>query len=35
MTPKPTRCPKCDAMISPKFGRCRFCGEQDKSAPVF
>ena len=34
MTPKPKKCPKCDAMMSPKFGRCLFCGEQDKSAPV-
>jgi hypothetical protein len=35
MTPRPKKCPKCDAMMSPQFGRCLFCGEQDKSAPVF
>ena len=35
MSPRPTKCPKCDAMMSPRFGRCLFCGEQDKSAPVF
>jgi hypothetical protein len=34
MTPRPKKCPKCDAMMSPQFGRCLFCGEQDKSAPV-
>ncbi len=34
MTPKPTRCPKCDAMISPRFGRCLFCGEKGPSAPL-
>ena len=34
MTPVPKKCPKCDAMMSPKFGRCLFCGEQDKSAQV-
>jgi hypothetical protein len=34
MTPRPKKCPKCDAMMSPHFGRCLFCGEQDKSAPV-
>mgnify|MGYP003476712078 FL=1 len=31
MTPRPTRCPKCDAMMSPKFGRCLFCGQQGES----
>jgi hypothetical protein len=34
MTPKPKRCPKCDAMISPRFGRCLFCGHQDSAPPV-
>lgn len=34
LAPKPRRCPKCDAMISPKFGRCLFCGQQDPAAPV-
>jgi len=33
--PQPTRCPKCDAMISPKFGRCLFCGYSDESAVTF
>ena len=31
MTPRSKRCPKCDAMMSPKFGRCLFCGHQDAS----
>jgi hypothetical protein len=31
MTPTPKRCPKCEAMISPKFGRCLFCGHEDPS----
>ncbi len=26
LTPQPKRCPKCEAMMSPKFGRCLFCG---------
>ena len=34
IAPKPKRCPKCDAMISPKFGRCLFCGQEDPAAPV-
>lgn len=34
MSSKPTRCPKCDAMISPRFGRCLFCGEKGPSAPL-
>ena len=29
MTPQPKRCPKCEAMISPKFGRCLFCGHSE------
>ena len=28
-------CPKCGATISPKFGRCLFCGYQDPSASPF
>ncbi len=35
MTPKPKKCPKCDAMMSPRFGRCLFCGEEDRSKPAF
>ena len=34
MTRQPKKCPKCDAMMSPHFGRCLFCGHQDDSAPV-
>lgn len=34
IAPKPKRCPKCDAMISPKFGRCLFCGHRDSSVPI-
>jgi len=25
------KCPKCDAMMSPKFRRCLFCGYKDDS----
>lgn len=32
IAPRPKRCPKCDAMMSPKFGRCLFCGYQDHAA---
>ena len=32
VTPEPKRCPKCDAMIAPRFGRCLFCGYQDDAA---
>ncbi len=35
MSPKPKRCPKCEAMISPKFGRCLFCGHQETSSTSF
>jgi len=35
MTPQGKRCPKCDAMMSPKFGRCLFCGHQDEAASPF
>ena len=31
MTPIPKRCPKCNAMMSPKFGRCLFCGYEDEA----
>jgi len=33
--PRPKRCPKCEAMMSPKFGRCLFCGYRDESATAF
>jgi hypothetical protein len=26
MTRRAKKCPKCEAMMSPKFGRCLFCG---------
>jgi len=35
VSPQQKRCPKCDAMMSPQFGRCLFCGHQDESAPAF
>jgi hypothetical protein len=35
MSPKPKRCPRCDAMISPKFGRCLFCGHKDEALSTF
>lgn len=31
ITPRPKKCPKCDATMSPKFGRCLFCGYKDES----
>jgi hypothetical protein len=34
ITPKAKKCPKCDAMMSPRFGRCLFCNYQDASAPA-
>lgn len=34
MMPKAKRCPKCEAMMSPKFGRCLFCGEKDGNNAV-
>ena len=34
MSPHPTRCPKCEAMMSPRFGRCLFCGEQSAAGPA-
>jgi hypothetical protein len=35
MTPKGKVCPKCGATMSPKFGRCLFCGYKDESAASF
>jgi hypothetical protein len=35
MSPKPKQCPKCQAAMSPKFGRCLFCGYQDTSVASF
>ena len=26
ITPQPKKCPKCEATMSPYFGRCLFCG---------
>ena len=31
ITPRAKKCPKCDAMMSPKFRRCLFCGYKDES----
>jgi hypothetical protein len=33
--PPPKTCPKCQAAISPKFGRCLFCGYRDDSVASF
>lgn len=35
MTPPQKRCPKCNAMMSPQFGRCLFCGYRDEMAVSF
>ena len=35
MTPQGKRCPKCDAMMSARFGRCLFCGHKDEAASAF
>ena len=35
MTPRGQVCPKCGATMSPRFGRCLFCGYQDPSASPF
>jgi len=35
MTPRGKVCPKCGATMSPKFGRCLFCGYRDESAASF
>lgn len=32
MTATPKKCPKCGAMIAPRFGRCLFCGYQDEAS---
>ena len=29
ITPRAKKCPKCEAMMSPQFGRCLFCGYKD------
>ena len=34
MTPRGAKCPKCDATMSARFGRCLFCGYKDPNAPV-
>ena len=35
IAPQAKKCPKCEAMISPKFGRCLFCGYKDDAAGAF
>ena len=35
MTARARKCPTCDAMMSPTFARCLFCGHQDESAGPF
>jgi hypothetical protein len=35
MAPAARKCPKCDATMSPQFGRCLFCGHQDDQASAF
>jgi hypothetical protein len=35
MSPRPKKCPKCEAMMSPKFGRCLFCGYPYESVASF
>jgi hypothetical protein len=35
MTPKGRVCPKCGATMSPKFGRCLFCGYKNESSVSF
>ena len=35
MTPRGKVCPTCGATMSPKFGRCLFCGYKDESASSF
>ena len=34
ITPRATKCPKCDAMMSPKFRRCLFCGHKGDSPAI-
>ena len=31
----PAECPSCDAMMSPKFGRCLFCGQESTNNNAF
>ena len=35
VTAQPKKCSKCAATMSPKFGRCLFCGQRDDSASPF
>ena len=35
MTARPRKCPKCDAMMSPKFARCLFCGFREDAPAAF
>jgi len=35
VTARPKKCPKCEAAMSPKFGRCLFCGHRDDSTTPF
>jgi sigma54-dependent transcription regulator len=35
MTPRGQKCPKCQATMSARFGRCLFCGYRDPSASPF
>ena len=35
MTARAKPCPKCNAMISPRFNRCLFCGHRDTAADPF
>jgi hypothetical protein len=32
ITPRAKKCPKCEATMSPQFGRCLFCGYKDDIA---
>jgi hypothetical protein len=32
ITPQAKKCPKCGAMMSPKFRRCLFCGHKDEAS---
>jgi hypothetical protein len=34
ITPRAKQCPKCSAMMSPKFGRCLFCGHEDETSEI-
>jgi hypothetical protein len=35
VTKPPVRCSKCDAMVSRKFNRCLFCGQEYKEGGAF